>query len=199
MTASGPGSDFDSRELLAYLAEVDAELPAADDCEPVEIAVVGGAAIGFLVPGRVTDDVDVISEGMPERLRAAAASVAARHALRPDWINDAAKVGLPHLDANIEVIYSGKRLIVYRADSKYLLATKIRAGRPQDLDDAVPLALAAGITTSDEMLDLVVEAFPAPLLTPRMQYAIEVIAEQVAEILASNVAPLEVDVEETGE
>ena len=104
----------------------------------------------------MTDDVDVISEGMPEKLRAAAASVAARHALRPDWINDAAKVGLPHLDANIEPVYSGERLIVYRADSKYLPATKLHAGRPQDLDDAVPLAVAAGITTSDEMHDLVV-------------------------------------------
>jgi len=194
VTASGAGADFDNRELLVYLSEVDAELPAPDDGEPVEIAVIGGAAIGFVVPGRVTDDVDVISEGMPERLRAAAASVAARHALRPDWINDAAKVGLPHLDANIEPVYSGERLIVYRADSKYLPATKLHAGRPQDLDDAVPLAVAAGITTSDEMHDLVVEAFPAPLLTPRLQYTIEVVAEKVAEVPASDVEPPGVDV-----
>ena len=102
MTASGAGADFDNRELLIYLSEVDAELPVPDDGEPVEIAVIGGAAIGFVVPGRVTDDVDVISEGMPEKLRAVATSVAARHALRPDWINDAAKVGLPRLDANVE-------------------------------------------------------------------------------------------------
>jgi len=194
VTASGAGADFDNRELLVYLAEVDAELPVPDDGEPVEIAVIGGAAIGFLVPGRVTDDVDVISEGMPEKLRVAAAAVAARHALRPDWINDAAKVGLPRLDANIEMVYSGERLIVYRTDSKYLLATKLNAGRPQDVDDAVPLALAAGITTSDEMRDLVVEAFPAPLLTPRLQYTIEVVAEKVAEVLASNVEPPGLDV-----
>ena len=72
-----------------------------------------------------------LSEGMPEKLRAAAASVAARHALRPDWINDAAKVGLPRLDANVEPVHSGERLIVYRTDSKYLLATKLHAGRPR--------------------------------------------------------------------
>ena len=58
----------------------------------------------------------------------------------------------------------------------------------------MPLAVAAGITTSDEMHDLVVEAFPAPLLTPRLQYTIAVVAEKVAEALASDVEAPGVDV-----
>ena len=73
-TAAPGGREFTKTELLGYLAEVDAEFPVPDSGEPVEIAVIGGAAIGFLVPGRVTDDVDAISEGMPEKLRVAAAA-----------------------------------------------------------------------------------------------------------------------------
>ena len=110
---SAPGTDgpatFDSAELLARLAEVDAELP---DGEHIQIAVIGGAAILFLRPGRFTNDGDVISEGMPQILREVAARVAARYGLRSDWINDAAKIGLPHLDPELETIYRGKRLTV---------------------------------------------------------------------------------------
>ena len=58
----------------------------------------------------------------------------------------------------------------------------------------MPLALAAGVTTSDEMHDLVVEAFPAPLLTPRLQYTIAVVAEKVADVPASDVEPPGLDV-----
>ena len=34
MTASGAGADFDNRELLVYLSEVDAELPAPMTANP---------------------------------------------------------------------------------------------------------------------------------------------------------------------
>ena len=132
--------------MLGFFAEVDAELPPD---ESVEVVVIGGAAVMFLVPDRVTDDVDVISEDMPQVLSDAAARVARRHGLRPKWINDAARVGLPHLPANYAAVYSGERLIVHRADPKYVLATKLFAGRAVDVEDAVPLALAAGITTEE--------------------------------------------------
>ena len=161
---------FDSAELLVRLADVDAELPGD---EHIEIAVIGGAAITFLRAGRVTNDVDVISEGMPQTLRDAAARVASRHALRTDWINDAAKIGLPRLEPQLETIYRGERLTVHRAGPKYLLATKLNAGRPVDIEDAVHLAIAAGVTTREGMLDLLETAFPAAMLTPRVQYTAE--------------------------
>ena len=129
---------FDSAELLVRLADVDAELPGD---EHIEIAVIGGAAITFLRAGRVTNDVDVISEGMPQTLRDAAARVASRHALRTDWINNAAKIGLPRLEPQLETIYRGERLTVHRAGPKYLLATKLNAGRPIYIEDAVHLAI----------------------------------------------------------
>ena len=50
--AAAGGREFTKNELLGYLSEVDAELPPGED---VQIAVIGGAAVMFLVPGRVTD------------------------------------------------------------------------------------------------------------------------------------------------
>ena len=82
------------------------------------------------MPGRVTDDVDVISEGMPQVLADVAERVANRHGLRRDWINDAARLGLPHLAPGLVPIFSGERLTVYRASATYVLATKLNAGRP---------------------------------------------------------------------
>jgi len=179
-TPAAGSHEFTRQELLGYLAEVDAELPAG---EPVRIAVIGGAAVMFLVPGRVTDDVDVVSEDLPEVFRTVAERVGRRHGLRSDWVNDAAKGGLPRLPTDLEAVYRGARLEVYRTSCSYLLATKLHAGRAVDLEDAVPLAAAAGLTTKDQMLDLVQEAYPQAWLTPSLQYRIEVIAGAVAERL----------------
>ncbi len=177
--AAGEGAKaFGNRELLAYLAEVDAELPVG---AYVEIAAIGGAAISFRRPSRLSDDVDVVSEGMPQELRDAAAAVAARRGLRSDWINDAARLSLPRLDPQLETVYRGDRLTLHIAGPRYLLATKLLAGRDVDMDDAVHLAIDAGVTTAEAMLDLLAEAYPAPLLTPRTQY----IADQVAAAVAA--------------
>lgn len=178
----GGRGEFTRNELLAYFAEVDGELPPGAGT-PVRLAVIGGAAVTFLIDGRLTDDVDVISEGMPETVRAAAARVGGRHGLRTDWINDAAKGSLPNLPPDLEAVYTGTRLEVYRASARYLLATKLHAGRAVDLLDAVPLAAAAGVTTRDMMLDLVQEAYPQAWLTPALQYRIEVTAAAVADTL----------------
>ena len=172
---SPAGRAFNNAELLAYLAEVDALLSAR-----VEIAVIGGAAISFSDPARLSDDVDVVSEDMPQELRDAASAVAHRHGLRADWINDAAKIGLPRLDPQLTTVYRGDCLIVYATGPKYLLATKLLAGRAVDIGDAMNLAIAAGVTTVDAMLDLLSEAYPAAMLTPRVQYTVEQVAADVA-------------------
>ena len=43
-TAAPGDREFTRKELLVYLAEVDADFPVPDDGEPVEIAVIGGAS-----------------------------------------------------------------------------------------------------------------------------------------------------------
>ena len=62
---------------------------------PLDMLAVGGAAISLQWnPGRLTNDVDVVSEGLPPELWAAVARVAAdREDVQPDWLNAAARIG----------------------------------------------------------------------------------------------------------
>ena len=53
----------------------------------------------------------------------------------------------------------------------------------------MPLAVAAGITTSDEMLDLVQEAFPKAWQMPALQHRTETVASAAADLLQSGVDP----------
>ena len=160
-------AEFGGEELLGLLAEVDAELPEGAH---VEIAAIGGGVLALRWADRTTGDLDVVSESMPPELRSAAARVARRHDLRPDWINDAAKVKVPDLDPQLEVLYAGDRLTVYGAGPRYLLATKLFAARAHDFDDALRLAAETGITDAEEMLDLLADAYPHRLLTPRIEH-----------------------------
>ena len=100
---------------------------------------------------------------------------------RPEAGLDAAKIKTPHLDPQLEVLYAGDRLTVYGAGPRYLLATKLFAARAHDFDDAVRLAAETGITTSDEMLDLLSAAYPHRLLTPRIDYNAREVARAVQE------------------
>ena len=167
---------FDGATLLNLLAEVDAELPPEITAE---IAAIGGAVLTLRWSDRMSMDVDVVSESMPQELRSAAAVIAARHGLRPDWINDAAKVKTPDLDPELEVLYRGDRLTVYGAGTRYLLASKLFAARDTDFDDAVRLAEELGLTDADEMLELLSDAYPRRLLTPRNDYNARMVAEAV--------------------
>ena len=176
---------FDGATLLTLLTEVNAELPHGST---VEIAAIGGAALTLRWSDRMSMDVDVVSELMPPELRAAAATVAARYGLRPDWINDAAKVKTPNLDPQLEVLYRGNRLTVYGAGTRYLLASKLFAARDTDFDDAVRLAEELGLTDAEEMLELLSDAYPRRLLTPRNEYNALMVAEAVQQRAAPRAA-----------
>ena len=109
MTGSEPViyGTFDGETLLTLLAEVDAELAEHPDGEPVHLVIVGGAAMALLMDARCTGDVDVVSETVTGELREATRRVAQRHGLRPDWINDAAKLKAVNVAVEPERIYSG--------------------------------------------------------------------------------------------
>ena len=60
-----------------------------------QLFVVGGAAMALAYDQqRITRDVDAIFEPAPE-VRDIAESIADRHGLEPDWLNDAAKGFMP--------------------------------------------------------------------------------------------------------
>ena len=155
----GNYESFDHDALLGLLAEIDNELIIMGS-PTIQIVVVGGAAMSWHREMRLTRDVDVISEGMTDALRAAAAIVASRHKLRPDFINDAAKAKTISLTAELELLYEGNRLQVFSPGSRYILAMKLIAGREQDFGDCVCLLKGSDIEDVDTVLDLVEEALP---------------------------------------
>ena len=78
MSHGAQGDDFatfDGQDLRSLFSEIDAELSAGGSKTVYRVVIVGGAAVALVVPGRLTGDVDVVSEGMPDELRRAAASV----------------------------------------------------------------------------------------------------------------------------
>ena len=120
---------------------------------------------------RVTGDVDVISEGMDSTIRQAARTVAGRHNLAPDWINDGAKGLAVGIEVEPETIFKGSHLIVESAGPRYLLAMKLAAARPEDAADAIHLARELRIGSTEELLDLVEQALHPPRQpTPKMAY-----------------------------
>jgi hypothetical protein len=106
---------------------------------PVEIAIVGGAAMVLLYGARAsTKDVDgfVVRGADAAAVRAAARDVAARLHLPEDWFNDAAK-GYVHGLALGERVLVTPSLVVHTLVPEQLLAMKLSAWRDDvDIDDA---------------------------------------------------------------
>jgi len=115
---------FSAVEMLALLAEVD-EIMAAAGSAPVHLVTVGGASMLTRIPGRLTGDIDIISEGMSDHLREACKTVALKHNLAPDWINDGVKGFTVSVDLKPERIFAGECLILDSAGPLYLLAMKL--------------------------------------------------------------------------
>ena len=170
---------FTAEQLPALLSELDVELASENLDTPCRIVIAGGAAIALRVPSRVTGDVDVVSEGMPAAVRRAAERVASRHGLRPDWINDAAKLKTVAVAADPEPVFEGPRLVVESAGPRYLLAMKLVSARPVDKADCVALVKELRIDHVDELLGLIEEAVPwKPNRTVTMRYFAEEVVEE---------------------
>ena len=168
----GSGAGLSADMLLDLFAEVDAELK--EHGEPLSILIVGGAAIALQWGGRWTHDVDVVSEGMTLELRAAVARVGLRRGLRSDWINDAAKLkaASPEIGISPRPLYAGERFSVYGADARYLLAMKLMSMRPIDRADLPVLLEETGISSEQELFDLVEEAYPNHAIPVAVRYII---------------------------
>jgi len=76
------------------------------------------------------------------------ADVGERHYVRADWLNDAAKISTPdvrNLSTKLKPLFKGNQIAVYRPAVEFILAMKLIAGRPQDLDDSLFLVQQTGI------------------------------------------------------
>jgi len=161
----------DIRRLLELL---DQELATTET--HAELYLVGGAVMCLALGARdATRDVDALFRPTA-RVREAAARVALRAEVPPDWLNDAVKrwlgdrgefaswLELPHLT-------------VFVAHPKYLLAMKCMAMRLgaefQDVDDVRYLLRHLNITRATDALAVVAEYFDEAAVPLKTRFALE--------------------------
>lgn len=166
--------DLTPTRIVELLLEVDAELYALTDRHH-DLLIAGGAAIALLWDDRrITNDVDVVSEGMTPHLRTAISRVAGDYGLEPHWFNDAAKLKAPSLKVDEPIlVFEGARLRVYAAPAAYVLAMKLVAGRDVDKEDIPALLRASGLKSREELYRLVENAYPLRVLPASTGYIID--------------------------
>ena len=164
-------------ERIAELFQaVDAALRGAGLRAPIEIVVVGGAAVALQWNRRrTTYDVDVVSEGIPAVFWDVTATVGRAEGLTADWLNAAARVKAPSGPTPGEPteVYVGSNLRVYGASPHYVLAMKLLTGRDVDIQDIPVLLEVVQPETSDELYDLVEHAYPTAHIPASARYTIE--------------------------
>jgi hypothetical protein len=164
--------DLDKQQLLDLLAELGDEMQARG--QRAEMFIVGGAAMALAFDARrATRDIDAVF--VPKAaVYEAAGAVASRHALAPDWLNDAVKGFLLGEDPDRRTIFESPGLSVTVPSPQYLLAMKVYAARvDRDADDIRFLADLCGLHSAAAVLDLA-EAYLAGIpIPPKVQFLIE--------------------------
>jgi hypothetical protein len=143
------------------------------------IYLVGGAAMVLAYGSRFsTDDVD--GSGYPtDAVLVAAAEIAQRRGLQPDWLHDSVKVYFPTFkEPDWRPVSKVGTVEVVAADERTLLAMKMRASRGRrDEVDIQFLVHTCGIETVEDALALYEEYFPEDELpdraVPMLRHALE--------------------------
>lgn len=120
-------------EYLQELAEI-----LGDQGSPEKVIVVGGALLAHYGIREGTRDVDSVSQ-LDQDLKAAAAELAERHDLAPDWLNARAAPYRPQAldEADCEVIVAHRRLRVLAAPVDQVFLMKLHSARATDQADLV--------------------------------------------------------------
>ena len=153
---------LDRETLLRAFRSLDERLHRAH--VNADVFVFGGAAMVMGYDARpATRDVDAVwrPHGAVQK---AAWAVAAELGLQQSWLNEQASFYLPvDVAWSGATMFAGSSLRVIQAPPELLLAMKVRAGRPIDLDDVVVLAKHLGLETSESIVALAERVFDEPL------------------------------------
>lgn len=145
------------------------------------LVIAGGAALALMWEDRTTHDIDVlehrfrapfepgrerrtpavdfISMRFPADLVRAARLVADAEGLPRNWLNGAVAIFTPAGDLEPQILHQDDCLTVEAPSPAVLLAMKLHAARPLDLQDAARLARDTAITDPEQMLALVADAY----------------------------------------
>jgi predicted nucleotidyltransferase len=169
---------LDRETIVRALGLLDERLGALG--ERAELFLVGGAVMCLVHRARPsTKDVDGwFTE--PATVRAAAREVADELGLPEDWLNDAAKGYVP-VNAGYETWQALRHLTVSTVDAPTLLAMKCAAARTrEDSSDIQFLARLLGLTSSREILEVLVRYFPESQLPVRSRLLLEELFDERA-------------------
>jgi hypothetical protein len=149
-----------------------------------EIAVFGGTAIVLEHDFRnATKDVDAKITGEHGAVMEAQRQVAAELGLPAYWLNEQAtaylssKADFALFGAYPDELHPG--LLVHVATPEYLLAMKAQSQRIGDIRDAVLLARSTGLTTAEQITNLVGRFYPGEQITERLRVHIQELVRQV--------------------
>jgi hypothetical protein len=126
------------------------------------VFVVGGAAIALSVNDlRVTTDIDARYD--VSTLDSIIKGMADDEGLPADWLNNSINSTLVYFndDEAPRTIFSGKMLSIQSASPEYILAMKLAARRPKDVDDIILLLKELGLKNRKDILKVVGKYFKA--------------------------------------
>lgn len=161
------------REIFRALQNLARELQTLDK-RPVELLVVGGAAMVLLYDARgSTKDVDAVALGLSDNniLTRAAARVASKLDLPRNWLNDGAKGYLHGVEPGATV-FEDPPLRVRTAATQQLLAMKLCAWR-DDVDISDARLLLSKLEGSPDRVWRSLEPFLVPGRELKARYAFE--------------------------
>lgn len=162
---------MERQEIVACLEELNDELASLGVVG--ELCLYGGAVMCVLYQARPsTKDVDAIFQPTSQ-MRQAAARVAERHDLRPDWLNDAVK-GFVVQHAQ-RVLFDLPNLKVYVPEPDYLLAMKTLAARVEgtDPEDVRFLINLLDLRSAEEVFAVLERYYPRQRIKPATQFFVE--------------------------
>jgi hypothetical protein len=146
-------------QIAQYLREL-ADL-LGEKGSPEKVIVVGGALLAHYGIREGTRDVDSAHQ-FGEELQSAAAEVAIRHDLAPDWLNARAAPFRPVTldESDCEVILERGRLLVLAAPVDQVFLMKLNSARATDQADLVIIWPHTRFSTAKEVVTAYWEAFP---------------------------------------
>jgi hypothetical protein len=167
-------------EILDYLSEVADEL--ADRGRSARLVVVGGSYLALHDLRESTMDVDTITR-LEAELTAVIATVADRHDLRADWLNDNAAAFSP-IGLRIEdcqLLFEHEYLTVLGPPAAQIFLMKLLAGRAPDHDDMVALWASCDFASAQAAVDAYYLAYPFEELDPYLVDYVQQIVDSASE------------------
>ena len=167
-------SQFSKEDILRLFHLLNDQM-AAESLEG-EVYLVGGAVMCLVFNARLsTGDVDAFFKPA-QKIREAAAKVAAQAGVQQDWLNDAVK-GYFSDRGEYDTFLDLSHLRVFVARAEYLLAMKCLAMRIgeefQDVDDICYLVRFLNLKAYQETVEIITQYYPLERFPQKTLYALE--------------------------